>query len=270
MNRVILSLVVALSLAGFAVHASFEHGKLRDRDGGHPWFEKEVLTHASITQGLVFIDSDHGFALAHDPEQRIETGVVVARRRGDDRDRMLYESLGRPPTFWYRFEPDGTIKDPITVAWAPPEHGDVLRFEAEAEWPALAQTNGFAAPGWTYGCASGQRALVLTPDDEDVPAFAEIELPVPSTGDWELTVAVANARIPNTKPARAEPRPARGSLAVVDGAPGDRVAWENPKDCASLPAMRVHLTAPATRVRLEASGGPVAVDALYLRNVRPP
>jgi hypothetical protein len=263
-----LYLVLAVSLAGFAVHASFEHGKLRDRDGGHPWFEKEVLTHASITQGLVFIDSDHGFALAHDPEQRIETGVIVARRRGDDRDRMLYENLGRPPTFWYRFEPDAKIKDPLTVPWAPPEHGDVLRFEAEAEWPALGQSKGFAAPGWTYGCASGQRALVLTPDDEDVPASAEIELPVPSTGDWELTVAVANARIPNTKAAKF--RPLSGALTVLNGTPGDRFAWDNPKDCASLPPLPVHLTAPATRVRLEAFGGPVAVDALYLRSVRTP
>lgn len=260
---------LALALAGFAVHAAFEHDKLRVRDAGHPWFERDVLTHASITQGLVFIDSDHGFALGHDPGQRIETGVVVARRRGDDRDRLLYERLGRPPTFWYRFEPDGKIRDPITVPWAPPEHGDVLRFEAEAEWPALAQSNGFAVPGWTHGCASATRALVLTPDRPDLAASAIIELPVPATGTYEVTIAVANARIPHTKlQPRAPGAPAtQGTLSFLDGEAGGPITWEDPRDCASLPARPVRLSAPSARVQLEARGGPVAVDALYLRSL---
>lgn len=255
-----LHLVAALSLASFAVHASFEHDKLRVRDAGHPWFEKEVLAHASITQGLVFIDSDHGFALAHDPGQRIADGVVVARRRGDDRDRLLYERLGRPPTFWYRFEPDGKIKEPLSVAWAPPEPGDAFRFEAEAEWPALSQSHGFAVPGWTHACASGQRALVLTPDTDR--ATATIELPVPTDGHWLLTVTVSNARIPYTKMFGSE-RSAKGALEVG----GQRFEWADPNDCASLPPREVELTAPSARVQIEASGGPIAVDALYLRSL---
>lgn len=269
-----LHLLVAAALAGFAIHASFEHGKLRERDAGHPWFEKDVLTHASITQGLVFIDSDHGFALGHDPGQRIEDGVIVARRRGDDRDRLLYENLGRPPTFWYRFEPDGNIKEPITVPWAPPDFGDVLRFEAEAEWPALAQHAGFAAPGWTHACASGKRALVVTPDDGATTASATVLVPVPRAGRYEITVAVANARIPHAK-TRNEGTP-RGALQVElpaargAGPESVRFDWDDPKDCASLEPRTARLEPPHARVTIEATGGPVAVDAVYLRTLRTP
>jgi hypothetical protein len=154
------------------------------------------------------------------------------------------------------------MKEPIPVPWAPPEHGLVLRFEAEAEWPALAQAGGFAAPGWTHACASEKRALVLTPDDGATPATAEIELPVPSTGEWELTVAVANARIPAASVQNAK-SPARGSLTVG----GHVWEWDDPKDCASLPAQTLHLTAPKATVRIAAAGGPVGVDALYLRSL---
>ena len=258
-----LHLLVAVALAGFAVHAVFPHASLRDRDGGHPMFEKEVLSYASIHQGLLFIDTDHGFALAHDPAARIEDGVIVARKHGDDRDRLVYEKLGRPPTWWYRFDPPATTG--LVVSWAPPPSGDTLRFEAEAEWPALAQSGGFAAPGWTHACASGKRALVLTPDVAGVPAAATIELPVPADADYELTVAVANARIPYTKVGDAGAP--KGALVIDSAGVDGRFAWDDPKDCAILPLHHVHLTAPSVKVRIEASGGPIGVDALYLRTL---
>ena len=79
--------LVALMLGGFAVHAVFEHIKLADRDGGRPMFEPDVLARANVTAGLVFVETDHGFALGHDPNARIKKGLVVARLHNDDRDR---------------------------------------------------------------------------------------------------------------------------------------------------------------------------------------
>lgn len=261
-----LHVLLAVSLAGFAVHAVFPHVALRERDGGHPMFEKEVLNYASIHQGLLFIETDHGFALAHDPGARIEDGVIVARKRGDDRDRLLYERLGRPPTWWYRFDPPATTG--LVVSWAPPPSGDTLRFEAEAEWPALAQSGGFAVPGWTHACASDKRALVLTPDSADAVASATIELPVPADAEYELTVAVANARIPYTKVEDTNASLVPKGVLTVDGAGAEgRVAWEDPKDCATLAPRHLPLKAPAVRVRIEAFGGPIAVDVLYLRTL---
>jgi hypothetical protein len=251
-------LLVGAALIGFAIHASFEHDKLRDRDGGHPMFEKDVLNYASLKQGLVWVDTDHGFSIGHDPAATPDTSVVIARRRGDDRDRMLFDNLERPPSYWYRFDAE---KGPTLVPWAPPEHGETLRFEAEAEWPALQQVNGFAVPGWTHACASDKRALVLTPDDAGVVATATIELPVPSAGDWEVAIAVADAHIPFARTRNEAPR--HGALTIGTA----RFEWENPSTCARMTAQRVALVPPHALVRLEAIGGPVAVDAFYLRSL---
>src|SRR5262249_22534040 len=148
-----------------AVHASYEHAKLRDRDGG-PMFEPDVLAHASVTSGLVFVDTDHGFALGHDPSARPDRTIFVARRQNGDRDRMLFQALDRPPTWLYNpVHPPvpGGATHPTLIPWPPPDHGTTLRFEAEAEWRPLAQAGGLAAPAWVSGCASNTRALALVP-----------------------------------------------------------------------------------------------------------
>ena len=46
-----LHVVLGLALAGFAVHGAFEHGKLRDRDGGVPLFEPDVITQRDLKTG---------------------------------------------------------------------------------------------------------------------------------------------------------------------------------------------------------------------------
>ncbi len=256
--------VLALALAGFAVHASHEHGKLRDRDGGRPMFEPDVLARASVTSGLVFVDTDHGFALGHDPFARPNERVLVARLRKDDRDRMLFDALGRPPTWRYDIEPavpPSTESTPKLTPWAPPESGTVLRFEAEAEWPALSQSNGFAAPAWTNACASGSRALVLTPEPNQH-AKATIELPVPSAGRWAVEVhVVAGASVPFAQQASSA---AEGVLTI--GA--QRWTWKPEGTCKMLQVKELDLRPPHAIVTIEASGGPVAVDYLGLRKVR--
>jgi hypothetical protein len=251
--------LLTLSLAGFAVHGAFEHGRLRDRDGGRPMFEPDVLARAAVTRGLVFVDTDHGFALGHDPAERPDTGVLVARRRGDGHDRLLWEALGRPTTWRYELPPSAQSSNETSAKlslYSPPDRGSVFRFEAEAEWPALAQRDGYAAPAWVGECASDKRALVLTPEPGRT-ARAEITLPVPSAGEWAIEPRVVHV---------GEGPGARGAIAI------GIERWEVPshpsEECTALRARTLALAPPAVTVVLEATGGPFAVDEVEIRKIR--
>jgi hypothetical protein len=151
-------LAAPLALAGFAVHARQGHQTLRDREGGRPMFEPAVLARAAVTHGLVFVDTDHGFNLGHDPRMKApSSGLVVARRRNDAHDRALYEHYGRPPSYHYRYDRSGKS----APALIPYEPAPSERFEAEAEWPAELR-QGSAYP-IHFPCASAGRALRLYP-----------------------------------------------------------------------------------------------------------
>jgi hypothetical protein len=255
----VAALVGSFALAGFAVHGSFDHLKLRDRDGGRPMFEPDELARKNVTTGLVFVDTDHGFALGHDPTARAKDAVVVARLRDDDRDRLVYERLDRPPTFLYRFAPNAA---PTLVPWAPPPSPDSFRFEAEAEWPPLAQAGGLAAPGGGPACASNGRGLVVTPIGGEI-ATAAIAVPVPSNGRWSVTPRILHAaRTPDVPVPRIE-RPISGTLTV--GA----VSWAwidvEGGGCTELPSKEVDLSGPAGRAVIEARFGPATLDRLVLR-----
>ncbi len=169
---------------------------------------------------LVFFETDHGFALAHDPdaadraaealaEGKKPTGLVVARLRGDDHDRLLYERLGHPPASVYHFLPDS----PKTLALASRGHesptGELVpwshpapwsagqeswRFESENEWPPLAQTgSAWAEPIWTTDtCASPSgsgRALAIHAAGSGVGAVV-LALPIPRAGAWRVAPRV--------------------------------------------------------------------------------
>lgn len=149
-------LLPPMALAGFALFARHGHEELRAREGGRPMFEPAVVAQAGITRGLLFVDTDHGFNLGHDP--RIvdpRQSLLVARARDDAHDRELYERLGRPSTYRYVFDFHGRLP-PRLVPYVPPESP---RFEAEAEWPALLQ-QGHAYP-IHFPCASRNKALRL-------------------------------------------------------------------------------------------------------------
>jgi hypothetical protein len=154
-----------LSLAGFALHGSFEHAKLRDRDGGRPMFEPAVLDRANIRSGLVFVDTDHGFLLGHDPCQRdAHRGVVVLRAHGDAHDRVAWQALGHPAAYRYRFDPTAKDARAELLPLLPDELSSWSRFEAEAEWPALRVDNGWVRPVFPPNdCSSGRRGLALEP-----------------------------------------------------------------------------------------------------------
>ena len=260
--------LLALAAAGFAVHASFEHDKLRDRDGGRPMFERDVLAAAGVTHGVVFVDTDHGFAIGHDPSARPDQDVVVVRLRSDDRDRMVYEALGKPPSYSYKVDATktGGGAPSSVVPWVPPEHGYNLRFEAEAEWPALWQEGGFAAPTWA-GCASGGRVLTLTPTPTAPNgggarrARAQITLPVPSAGRYSVEPHVAaNVSVPY---APAGDGPVEGALEIA----GSRWTWSPSSACDTLFAKTVDLTPPYALITIEATGRPVSLDQVTLRKL---
>jgi len=269
--------LVAISLAGFATHAAFDHVKLAERDGGRPMFEPDLVSRANLTNGLVFVDTDHGFSLGHDPGVTVKQGVVVARLWHDDRDRMVYDALDHPTTYFYRLDTPplapGAPPPPPSAApalsgalvpFAPPALGDPLRFEAEAEWPALAQRGGFVAPANVSGCSDANRALVLTPVPRTGRAVATISVPVPQTGRYLVTPRVIHfGKVPFTD--------ARGPV-LPDGVLRiGQATWEwkdGPKPgCPELPAKEETLTAPSAEVTFEAEGGAVTLDRLLLKRL---
>lgn len=166
-------------LLGFALSTVHAHSALADREGGRPMFQPREL--ASIRKGLVFVKTDHGFALGHDPKQHDpQRGLVVARGFGDAHDRLLWERLGRPPSFLY----DYSVETGRTRVTAYSPRAATFRWEAEAEWPPLAVTAGWAHPDFRP-CLSEGRGLHLRP----TPVVAvDLELGAPKTDDYGVTL----------------------------------------------------------------------------------
>lgn len=254
--------LAAAMLAGFAVRASHEHVLLRDREGGRPMYEPEALARANVPHGLVFFATDHGFDLAFDPRAKADAGFVAARLREDGHDWLLYERLGKPATYKYSFDPARPGEEPKITPYSPLFGGTGAegryRFEAEADWPPLAQSGGWAIPRWTLPCAGGRRALALF--GQGYEAKVTIELPVPASGRWKVrprVVAVedgGHARL------------------VIPGAGGAKATfqWDAAKEaeCRELPYQVVELTAPRARVELSGRGGDVLLDAIVIERER--
>ncbi|HEX5097976.1 MAG TPA: hypothetical protein VFV94_00680 [Polyangiaceae bacterium] len=167
-------------LLGFALSTVHSHVALAEREGGRPMFERREV--AKVPKGLVFIATDHGFDLGHDPAQRDPArGLVVARGYGDAHDRLLWERLGRPPTtLSYDYSTDtGRVR---LRPYLPP--ADPYRWEAEVEWPPLAVSAGWAHPDFRP-CLSAGRGMHLRP----APTVAvDLELGVPSGGEYAVTL----------------------------------------------------------------------------------
>lgn len=251
--------VLALALGGFAVHAVHDHVKLAERDGGRPMYEPDLLLKQNVFEGLVYVDTDHGFALGHLPGAKAKSDVLVVRLRGDDRDRMVFDRLDRPPTWLYRREESGPILQP----WAPPDMSRPYRFEAEAEWPPLHQEGGLVVPVQIDdGCASNSRALAVVPIPQDGVARATIAVPVPETGRYRAVVRIfRGAVIPHTGGV-VNPK-VRGLGAAKLG--DLRWDWvDEYTGCSDLADKELDLTAPSATLEIEAIGGLVAVDRVTL------
>lgn len=171
----VAALLVAASLAGFAVRGSWDHGLLRDREGGLPMFDAPLARALGAGPGIVFVDTDHGFAIGHDPRERAPEGMEVLRLRGDALDHLAWEARGRPPAWRWSLGPlaDDRRATPTLTPFEPPASD---RVEAEGLWPPTLQRGAFAAPRWASGtCASSGRwlGLVLT----EAEGVVELELP---------------------------------------------------------------------------------------------
>lgn len=250
--------VLALSFVGFSLHAAHGHVQLMKRDGGLPMFEPDILSRQNVTNNaLVFVETDHGFLLGHDPSARPKTGVVVARMRSDDRDRMIHERLDRPTTYWYKREVDG----PKLIPWAPAPYEDPYRFELESEWPALSQTNGFAAPAFTEPCAGiGAQVLVVTPIPASAHAVVTVNLPVPETGRYGVVPRMVHG---STVPFANAPPAGLGTLRIGTAKWQAKVVPGN--GCQELGSHELSLTAPSVIISIEAEGGAFALDRITLK-----
>jgi hypothetical protein len=174
-----------LALAGFALHTAYDHERLAEREGGRPMFEPDVLRKAGVRSGLVFVDTDHGFALGHDPAARdARAGVVVARRRRDSHDLALWDRLGRPPAFAYELSLTPNAPPPALVSFVP-RASPKWRFEAEAQWPPLVVERGSAVPSFPP-CASAGRALALHPSAGEV-MHVRLDAMLPAPGKYRIS-----------------------------------------------------------------------------------
>ncbi len=206
------------ALLGFAFHAVHGHLALQTREGGRPMFEREVLERAKVDRGIVFVATDHGFALGHDPAALDPWhGVLVARWRGDAHDLLLWERLGRPPAYLYAFDPAVRDERPRLMTYAP-ELARTLRFETEADWPVLAVSGGYAHPDFhPAGCVSRGRGLRMRRSGE-APVSVTVEVLPRDPGLHELWIqwlsdppATLSVRLPKHGVSRA----AGGSNSVV-------------------------------------------------------
>ena len=180
------TLALPLSLVGFAVHASFSHRSLAGREGGRPMFEASVLAHEGVTHGLVFVDTDHGFNLSHEPGQLdAEHHVVVARYHGDAHDRLLWTRFNRPPSYRLTLALDTDNGQLDLLPYSPEEEAAPL-WRTAAEWPALA-VSGWAEPAYLR-CSGGEPGLRLHPIGPGAGVSLELELAAPDTESHPLQV----------------------------------------------------------------------------------
>jgi hypothetical protein len=275
--------LLGLASAAFAVHGAGDQRRLADEagDGGRPRFEPDVVRESAVTSGLLYFDDDQAFELAHDPRATPAQGLLAVRLRGDDTDRLVYESFGRPPSHRYLVPraPGATATVP---AWSPPGAGEFWRFEAEAGWPPASVSGGQAERFDKVGsCASDGQGLTLTPAAGQT-ARLVLELPVPGARaasaplarrTWLISLRTAHLGGPGS-----------GSAAIVldPGADGERAAlarwsWNDamatgiavttPPTCEERPPVTVDLGGDRPRAWLvvTAEGGPVTIDRTLLR-----
>jgi hypothetical protein len=246
--------VPAIALAGFAFHTSGYHRALRDREGGHPMFEPAVLEEANVRNGLVFVESDHGFNLGHVPGALdAKRHLVVARRHEDARDFALWNALGRPPTFLYRRRTD----QPASISPFSVPRSELL--QAEADWPPLAVSMGWAdATHPSVGCLEGSGALVLHPDDA-----GRMELTLEVLGEPGLEV------VPVARFAALAPGPVIVSMSLDRRQQGGS-RTVSPGECWEVEGPALPAGSSIARLVLSTGPGPVALDRISLRRPASP
>ncbi|HEY6561217.1 MAG TPA: hypothetical protein VI072_28285 [Polyangiaceae bacterium] len=241
-----------VALAGFAFHTSYAHRALADREGGHPMFEARALEQAHVERGIVFVQTDHGFNLGHVPGANPKHGVVVARARRDAHDALLWERLGRPPSYLYAYDPFARAAAGRLLPYRP-EPNPVLRFEGESAWPPLDVRGGWAHPSYSQvSCASGGRGLRLRSINDSAVVVA-LELAAPRAGDYLLTTAWSGY----------DERIQRITLEVSGQRSAQRLPV-SPDPCWKSEPWRVRLWAGPQRLQTALEGGGALLDYVEL------
>lgn len=257
----------AVAAVGFGVHSARAHAARAMNDLGAPRFQPDVLREASVDNGLLYFDDDAGFELAFDPEATASHGILAARLRGDDHDRLLYDQLGHPQIHRYT-----NGEGPSVVSWTPTNAGsDTWRFEAESDFPPAAwrdaRVSVVEAPA---PCASDGHALTVDPV-RGGEGSATISLPVPRGAtpaeprSW--TIAPRAIQMGHAGTATLE------LVSATEAAPLARWTWNDTAtppvapQCLDLPAQTVELGGLRSKVWLvvHASGGAVTFDRTTLR-----
>ncbi|MEZ4220291.1 MAG: hypothetical protein R3B13_05120 [Polyangiaceae bacterium] len=179
--------VLPTMLVGFALRASHGHDALAAREGGRPMFEPETLRAAGLHDGLVFVDTDHGYALGADPRASDPTRTaVVARHRGDRSDWLTWEALGRPRSYRYVYDLLG--RQPPRLDPYEPE--PLAHFGVGSFWPLRGVSAGYAYPAPATGCGTLNRGLRISPD-RDGNARVTLRLPWSNSGQLRTQWAAA-------------------------------------------------------------------------------
>jgi hypothetical protein len=270
--------VLAFACAGFALHAVFEHRAYAALDGGQPRFDPDVLRESNVADGLLFMETDEGFDLAHVPDALPSHALLAARARGDDHDRLLYDLFGHPPVHRYIV----AASSASATFWVPPAPlggaGDeTWRFEAESDWPPVSADGGFArVVDGTGTCLSDAHALEIVPATPTGHAVVTIELPLPKPEErkWRWSVVPRAYRRGGAGAAK---------LDVVDETGKILAAWSWTDDltkpptfpCLDLAPQTIEL-APAHAgaktgvarawLRIDATGGSVALDKTSVKH----
>lgn len=250
----IAAFAAPLLLGGFAFVTNQDHRALADREQGRPYFEPAVLVAAGVERGLVFVDTDHGFNLAHDPGVRAAAaGVVVARWRGDANDRLLWEQLGRPPAFAYAGPATGAAPRlvPRTISASA-----ALRYEAESYWPLAELREGWAYPDFVP-CASRGAGVRLRATGPAV--AARLALRVPLAGRYRVDAGWAAAG------------PVHGSIGVT--APGlgaERRFAQAPGGCWVQSLGEADLEEGEADIEVRAEGTAAVLDFVELHPIPRP
>ena len=234
------AVALPLSLLGFAVHASFAHRALAEREGGRPMFEAAELARAGIDHGLVFVDTDHGFNLGHDPGQLdAQQHLVVARYEHDAHDVLLWNRLQRPASYRYSYSPrDGHVE---IVPYTPLASGSsARRLEAESEWPPWAIHGGWLQPDF-FPCASNGRGLRLQSTGPKAGVALDLETPFAGSAR-QLRIGWVR-----------EPGPATVLTILPLGASGVKASATIPSGPADCVTVDLELAGASPRLRIIAS-----------------
>ncbi len=241
----------AAVLLGFALHAVHAHRALAEREGGRPMFEPGALAAAGVERGLVFVAHDHAFNLGHEPGQRDAwRGVLVARARGDARDALLWEGLGRPPAFHYRYDA-GRAQAIARLDPYVPERSEVLRFETESDWPLLAVSGGFGHPDFDpHPCVSAGRGLRLSRSGAES-VSARLEITPRDPGLHELVVQWLADRTGQPLIELEAPSDAKRSQVDLSPASGDVCQLQATKPIELSETTHLWLTSKASSVLID-------------------